>query len=56
MKQLAKKLKSKPKRKAGKLGGIDLGFKKSKPRKNTRRRTRRYALQEIAMKKKKSKR
>lgn len=56
MKQLAKKLKSKPKRKASKLGGIDLGFKKNSPRKNTRRRTRRYALQEIAMKKKKSKR
>lgn len=33
-----------------------LSEKKNNPRKNTRRRTRRYALQEIAMKKKKSKR
>ena len=72
MKQLAKKLKSKPKRKASTvvIDGIDLGVKARKPstvvidgidlgvkaRKNTRRRTRPYALQEIAMKKKKSKR
>jgi len=32
MKQLAKQIRSKPKRKASKLGGIDLGFDRSNPR------------------------